>query len=122
MSFHYSLWLLSRKDSPAQAIMQSISRLYFSRNDLLNKVCPNYFDLNLVIGASTYHINQYISVGYVPKGFSPEEWAFFKARERRENNNKKKHFRSRPMVDFQKDLEAGKGRHHSIPLGWNSKI
>jgi hypothetical protein len=47
--------------------------------------------------------------GYVPKGFSPEGWAFFKSREQHEHDKKKKHFKSRSLVDFQKDLEAGKG-------------
>ncbi|KAL7506049.1 hypothetical protein ACHAXN_003403 [Cyclotella atomus] len=49
--------------------------------------------------------------GYVPKGFSPEGWAFFKAKEDREHDKKKKHFKSRSLVDYQKDLEAGKVRH-----------
>lgn len=47
--------------------------------------------------------------GYVPKGFSPEGWAF-KAKEDREHDKKKKHFKSRSLVDYQKDLEAGKGK------------
>ena len=49
------------------------------------------------------------SLGYVPKGFSPEGWAFFKAEEQREHHKKKKHLKSRSLVDFQKDLETGKG-------------
>jgi hypothetical protein len=32
--------------------------------------------------------------GYVPKGFSPEGWAFFKSREQHEHDKKKKHFKS----------------------------
>eukprot|EP00970_Alexandrium_tamarense_P014528 scaffold4184_cov393-Alexandrium_tamarense.AAC.8 len=49
--------------------------------------------------------------GYVPKGFSPEGWSFFKTKETSQHAQKKKHFQSRPLVDYQKDLEAGKVRH-----------
>lgn len=52
---------------------------------------------------------QKFSLGYVPKGFSPEGWAFFKAEEQREHHKKKKHLKSRSLVDFQKELETGKG-------------
>eukprot|EP00804_Cyclotella_cryptica_P007687 CCRYP_001325-RA/>CCRYP_001325-RA protein AED:0.14 eAED:0.14 QI:58/1/1/1/1/1/6/206/240 len=49
--------------------------------------------------------------GYVPKGFSPEGWALLKAKEERQRHEKKKHFKSRSLVDFQTDLETGKVRH-----------
>jgi hypothetical protein len=55
--------------------------------------------------------NQKSRQGYVPKGFFPEEWAAFKAAEKREHSKKKHHFQSRPLAEFQKDLEAGKVRH-----------
>ncbi|KAL7541202.1 hypothetical protein ACHAXR_012648 [Thalassiosira sp. AJA248-18] len=49
---------------------------------------------------------------YFPKGFSPDNWAAFKSVEKRAPSTKKtKHFKSRSLVDFQKDLEAGKVRH-----------
>mmetsp|Transcript_11579 Transcript_11579/g.21390 ORF Transcript_11579/g.21390 Transcript_11579/m.21390 type:complete len:245 (-) Transcript_11579:99-833(-) len=50
---------------------------------------------------------------YIPQGFSIENWAAFKGTEKknREQSKKKRHFQSRPLVDFQKDLEAGKVRH-----------
>ena len=50
---------------------------------------------------------------YVPTGFSIENWAAFKGTEEksREQSRKKRHFQSRPLVDFQKDLEAGKVRY-----------
>ncbi|KAL7432649.1 hypothetical protein ACHAXH_003944 [Discostella pseudostelligera] len=45
----------------------------------------------------------------------PENWAPFKLgkfkKDERQLNKKKQHFQSRPLVDFQKDLEAGKVRH-----------
>lgn len=48
---------------------------------------------------------------YTPKGFTDGNWAAFKGAEKREQQaKKKKHFKSRPLVDFQKDLEAGKVR------------
>ena len=45
----------------------------------------------------------------------PENWAPFKLgkfkKDERQLNKKKQHFQSRPLVDFQKDLEAGKVRY-----------
>ena len=47
---------------------------------------------------------------YVPKGFTLTDWSAFKAGEKREKSKKKQHFQSRSLVDYQKDLEAGKVR------------
>jgi hypothetical protein len=50
--------------------------------------------------------------GYVPKGFTPEKWDAFKGAEKREKaKHKNHHFKSRSLVDYQNDLEAGKVRH-----------
>ena len=46
--------------------------------------------------------------GYVPGGFTPKGWAAFKGAEKRDNAKKKPHFQSRSLVDYQRDLEAGK--------------
>lgn len=51
--------------------------------------------------------------GYVPEGFSPKEWEQQKKRDH--EKNPRKHFRSRPLVDFQQDLEKGKA-HHLFPV------
>lgn len=48
---------------------------------------------------------------YVPKGFTLTDWSAFKDGEKREKSKKKRHFQSRSLVDYQKDLEAGKVRH-----------
>lgn len=52
--------------------------------------------------------------GYVPKGFTPEGWTAFKGAEKREHSKKKPHFQSRSLVDYQRDLEAGKVRRISV--------
>jgi hypothetical protein len=45
---------------------------------------------------------------YVPNGFTPDGWSAFKRDEKRERSKKKPHFQSRSLVDYQRDLEAGK--------------
>jgi len=45
---------------------------------------------------------------YVPDGFTPDGWAAFKRAEKRDRAKKKPHFQSRSLVDYQRDLEAGK--------------
>lgn len=55
-------------------------------------------------------LNLRSSQQYIPKGFTEESWTAFKAKEKREHAKKKHHFQSRPLVDFLKDLEAGKVR------------
>ena len=52
--------------------------------------------------------------GYVPGGFTPEGWTAFKGAEKREHSKKKQHFQSRSLVDYQRDLEAGKVRRIGI--------
>ena len=47
---------------------------------------------------------------YVPGGFTPEGWAAFKGAEKLDHAKKKPHFQSRSLVDYQRDLEAGKVR------------
>lgn len=56
------------------------------------------------------HLEKPKPKSYVPKGFTVGSWAAFKGAEKREQSHKKKHFQSRPLVDYQKDLEAGKVR------------
>lgn len=46
-----------------------------------------------------------------PENWAPFKLGKFKKDEQREMNKKKQHFQSRPLVDFQKDLEAGKVRY-----------
>jgi hypothetical protein len=46
--------------------------------------------------------------GYTPKGFTPEGWAAFRGAEKREHSKRNPHFQSRSLVDYQRDLEAGK--------------
>lgn len=47
--------------------------------------------------------------GYVPFGFTPAEWELQKEKDR--NKPKNKHFKSRSLDDFEKDLAEGKVRH-----------
>jgi hypothetical protein len=46
--------------------------------------------------------------GYIPGGFTPEKWAAFRGAEKREHSKRRPHFQSRSLVDYQRDLEAGK--------------
>ena len=64
------------------------------------------FVTNLV-PARTMSPSSYALTMELPK---PENWAPFKQAER-PMQKKNQHFKSRPLVDFQKDLEAGKVRY-----------
>lgn len=77
---------------------------------LLSRLVLRFFFISIYLTVIC-PVSIQIILGYVPKGFFPEDWAAFKAAEKREHNKKMKHFKSRPLVDFQKDLEAGKVRH-----------
>jgi hypothetical protein len=55
------------------------------------------------------------TVGYVPDGMSPEQYKKLKEKENAKNKNLGAYgpqsFKSRSMISFQKDLEAGKASH-----------
>lgn len=56
-------------------------------------------------------------MGYVPEGMSPEQYKKLKEKEDAQKKNKNlgaygpQTFKSRSMISFQKDLEAGKASH-----------